>query len=58
MAVSWGGYESLIMPACTSIKEENFDANNKEQRQIRMYVGLEDAEYLIEDLKRGFDAIK
>jgi len=58
MAVSWGGYESLIMPACTSIKEENFDVSNKEQRQLRMYVGLEDAEYIIEGLQRGFDAIK
>jgi cystathionine beta-lyase/cystathionine gamma-synthase len=46
------------MPACTSIKEENFDVSNKEQRQLRMYVGLEDAEYIIEDLQRGFDAIK
>ena len=54
MAVSWGGYESLIMPGCASVKEEDFDANNKEQRQLRMYVGLEDAEYIIEDLERGF----
>jgi cystathionine beta-lyase/cystathionine gamma-synthase len=58
MAVSWGGYESLIMPGCASIKQEDFDANNKDQRKLRMYVGLEDAQYIIEDLKRGFDAMK
>jgi cystathionine beta-lyase/cystathionine gamma-synthase len=58
MAVSWGGYESLIMPNCASVKEEDFDANNKEQRKLRMYVGLEDPQYIIEDLERGFDAMK
>ena len=55
MAVSWGGYESLIMPGCASIKPEDFDANNREHRQLRMYVGLEDADYIIEDLERGFN---
>jgi cystathionine beta-lyase/cystathionine gamma-synthase len=58
MAVSWGGYESLIMPGCASVKEEDFDANKKEQRQLRMYVGLEDPEYIIEDLERGFKAME
>ena len=57
MAVSWGGYESLIMPNCASIKEEDFDSNNKDQRKLRMYVGLEDPEYIIEDLQRGFKAM-
>jgi len=57
MAVSWGGYESLIMPNCASIKEEDFDANNKDQRKLRMYVGLEDPQYIIEDLERGFEAM-
>ena len=50
MAVSWGGYESLIIPGCASLKEEDFDANNREHRQLRMYVGLEDAQYIIDDL--------
>jgi cystathionine beta-lyase/cystathionine gamma-synthase len=58
MAVSWGGYESLIMPGCASVKEEDFDANKKEQRQLRMYVGLEDPEYIIDDLERGFKAME
>ena len=57
MAVSWGGYESLIIPGCASIKRDEFDAKNKDHRTMRMYVGLEDAEYLIEDLERGFTMI-
>ena len=58
MAVSWGGYESLIMPGCATVKEEDFDANNKDQRKLRMYVGLEDPQYIIEDLERGFASMK
>jgi cystathionine beta-lyase/cystathionine gamma-synthase len=54
MAVSWGGHESLIIPACASIKPEDFDPGNKDHRKVRMYVGLEDSDYLIEDLERGF----
>jgi cystathionine beta-lyase/cystathionine gamma-synthase len=54
MAVSWGGYESLIIPGCASIMENEFDAANKDHRRIRMFVGLEEPEYIIEDLERGF----
>lgn len=58
MAVSWGGHESLIIPGCASIKEDEFDATNKDHRRIRMYVGLEEADYLIKDLERGFEMMK
>ena len=54
MAVSWGGHESLIIPGCASIKPEDFDPENKIHRRLRMYVGLEDVDYIIEDLERGF----
>ena len=57
MAVSWGGHESLIMPKCAGISEVEFDVNNPEHRYVRMYVGLEDAQYLIKDLECGFQAI-
>lgn len=57
MAVSWGGHESLVIPGCASIPENEFDATNKDHRRIRMYVGLEDPEFIIEDLQRGFAAI-
>jgi cystathionine beta-lyase len=54
MAVSWGGHESLIIPRCAGMKREDFDQRNAEHRMIRMYVGLEDADYLIKDLGGAF----
>jgi len=58
MAVSWGGHESLIIPGCASIKENEFDPENKIHRRLRMYVGVEEAEYIIEDLERGFEGME
>jgi cystathionine beta-lyase/cystathionine gamma-synthase len=55
MAVSWGGHESLVIPKCAAIKDTDFDVNNREHRYVRMYVGLEDSNYLIEDLARAFE---
>jgi len=57
MAVSWGGHESLIIPKCAGLKPSEFDPRNSEHRYIRMYVGLEDPEFLINDLSRAFDQI-
>ena len=57
MAVSWGGHESLILPKCAGIDPLNFDANDPEHQYIRMYVGLEDAAYLIGDLSQALDGI-
>ena len=56
MAVSWGGHESLIIPSAVSIKPEDFDASNPNHRLIRFYVGLEDAEYLISDIRQSLEA--
>ena len=58
MAVSWGGYESLIIPGVASIPHKDFDASNEDHRRIRIYIGLEDAGYIIDDLNRGFNAMK
>lgn len=57
MAVSWGGYESLIIPACAAIREADFDVNNNRHVLIRLYVGLEDADYLKADLEQAFSKI-
>jgi cystathionine beta-lyase/cystathionine gamma-synthase len=57
MAVSWGGHESLIVPKCAGMPAAEFDAANPGHRMIRMYVGLEEADYLIKDLERGFGEI-
>ena len=53
MAVSWGGHESLIIPGCASIKPEEFNADNQDHRMLRMYAGLEVADYLIDDLAQA-----
>lgn len=58
MAVSWGGHESLIIPSVVSIKPEDFNPAEANHRLIRFYVGLEDAEYLIEDLKNALREFK
>lgn len=58
MAVSWGGHESLVIPRCASLEKNEYNPSNPEHRMIRVYCGLEDPGYIIEDLKNGFDAIK
>ena len=55
IAVSWGGHESLVIPKCSGIKREAFIAGSKEHRMVRMYVGLEDPEYLVRDLQQAFE---
>lgn len=57
MAVSWGGHESLIIPKCAGLQPADFDAANREHRYIRMYVGLEDPDYLIKDLEQALERI-
>ena len=57
MAVSWGGHESLVIPRCAGIKISEFNRQLKEHRMLRLYIGLEDAGYLIADLQAAFDAI-
>jgi cystathionine beta-lyase/cystathionine gamma-synthase len=57
IAVSWGGYESLAIPRCASILPADFNAADREHRMIRIYVGLEDADYLIADLEQAFAAV-
>ena len=53
MAVSWGGHESLVLPKCASLAAGQFDPSVKEHRMLRLYTGLEDADYLIRDLEQA-----
>jgi cystathionine beta-lyase/cystathionine gamma-synthase len=55
LAVSWGGHESLVIPSAVSIKPNEFDVSNPTHRLIRIYVGLEDPDYLIADLKQALE---
>jgi cystathionine beta-lyase/cystathionine gamma-synthase len=53
MAVSWGGHESLVIPKCAGLQPSEFDPSNEQHQYIRLYVGLEDAPYLINDLEQA-----
>jgi len=54
MAVSWGGHESLVIPKCAGIPQAGFEPLNPTHRLVRLYVGLEDPEFLIKDLSQAF----
>lgn len=58
MAVSWGGHESLIIPKCAGLQRADFNAEWALHRSLRLYVGLEEPEYIIADLEKAFDVIK
>lgn len=52
MAVSWGGYESLMMPACVW-HSPNGNTTTLPVNFVRFYAGLEEADYLKAALERG-----
>lgn len=51
MAVSWGGFESLVIPSCTFVRPGLYSA--LPVNLIRFSVGLEDADTLIQDIDRN-----
>jgi cystathionine beta-lyase/cystathionine gamma-synthase len=53
MAVSWGGHESLILPRCASLENHQFDPANPDHRMLRLYVGLENPDYITADLEQS-----
>jgi cystathionine beta-lyase/cystathionine gamma-synthase len=57
MAVSWGGHESLILPKCAGMPHTSFDPKDPAHRSLRLYVGLEDSDYLIADISSALVAI-
>jgi cystathionine beta-lyase/cystathionine gamma-synthase len=57
MAVSWGGHESLVIPKCAGIPPEDFNPAEPTHQYIRMYVGLEEAEYLVADLEQALGKV-
>ena len=52
IAVSWGGYESLIMPKCAFV-----DKDDPRVSMVRMYIGLEETEVLIDDLAQALKQV-
>jgi len=56
LGASWGGYESLVTVADT--QDRNSAADRALNPVLRLHIGLEDVDALIEDLQRGFTAIE
>ncbi|HTT85594.1 MAG TPA: cystathionine beta-lyase [Rhizomicrobium sp.] len=55
LGYSWGGYESLIVPAHIRRTAKAFGA---EGPVLRIHAGLEDADELLNDLARGFERMR
>lgn len=62
LGVSWGGYESLIIPAIVGIKKGGKDNSAVDfgisDNVIRIFVGLEDKKDLWSDLENAFQKAK
>ncbi|AYL94546.1 trans-sulfuration enzyme family protein [Mucilaginibacter celer] len=57
LAVSWGGHESLVVPAIASVNEDQYNEHDERHQLIRMYIGLEEPQYLIADLEQALNSI-
>ncbi|MEI6822421.1 MAG: aminotransferase class I/II-fold pyridoxal phosphate-dependent enzyme [Bacteroidota bacterium] len=57
IACSWGGYESLIYPACVLYNNKKKEKPRLPFNLIRMYIGLEDADVLIKDIETALKVI-
>lgn len=55
IGVSWGGHESLVFPAIAFDEERTKEGYSN--NLVRLYVGLDEPESLIADLKRAFQMI-
>jgi len=53
IAVSWGGHESLMLPTAALYNLPGRDDPHTPWNYVRFYVGLEDANYLLEDLQQA-----
>jgi cystathionine beta-lyase len=58
LAVSWGGYESLIFPACSLISSEDQILNGLTWNMLRIAIGLEEPEILIADLQQALQVLE
>lgn len=50
---SWGSHESLAFPAIATMGSKNYNNPNVEISRVRLSVGLQSADYLIQDLAQA-----
>lgn len=55
LAYSWGGFESLIMPVFKGNNEKELKQRGLAFGHMRMYIGLEEVDLLIEDIQIALD---
>jgi cystathionine beta-lyase/cystathionine gamma-synthase len=56
IATSWGGHESLVFPFC-AMPEQARNLSNLPVNLIRFYVGIDEADYLIADIKQALEKV-
>ncbi len=57
LAVSWGGHESLVMPVVTFYDIPGQPDPELPWNLVRFYIGLEEPEYLYQDILKALDSI-
>lgn len=57
IGVSWGGFESLVLPAYKGNNEKNLNERGLPISHIRMYIGLEEVESVLEDIVHALDSV-
>lgn len=58
LAVSWGGHESLVMPFVAFYGVPGREDSTIPWNLVRFYIGLEDPDWLLEDLERALEALE
>jgi cystathionine beta-lyase len=58
MGFSWGGFESLILPVDSSITQRKIKPWSNNKNMMRLHIGLEDPQDLIQDLSAGLQRFK
>jgi cystathionine beta-lyase len=57
LAVSWGGYESLVLPSAAFYNIPGREDSPIPWTLVRFYIGLEDPDWLIEDLEQALEVV-
>jgi cystathionine beta-lyase len=57
MAVSWGGFESLVFPAVAMFDQGSASASDVPWNLVRLYIGLEEPDSLIRDLEQALEKV-
>lgn len=57
LAVSWGGHESLVLPFCGFYNIPGKENSTLPFNLVRFYIGLEDPDWLIEDINQALEVL-